>query len=733
MKRTMFASLLLLGALCIASKTFALEDFSGPVGRRVNGEKAKNAVQGTEKPHRFQAMAVIPFAARRPVIDGNIDREEWADAAVLGGFCDLTWSTSDKPVTVYAKWDDERLYFAFRSKKRFLAEATRLPRDDDGIVQNDAIEINLAPNGDKWFKLVFDPAGSRYDQALIGSTVVPGDGWNPTWEIANRLLHDDYYVQDVWEAEVAIPFASLGQPTPDAGQAWRVQLCRDYDDIQKLGYALPKRWTAWDGGGSFMEPDRFGKFVFVKRCAFFRLDRLADFADGSLGVIGKIHAPDGAPSGEVLLKGGVANDPENQFLDGKIPTGGDVRVGVVARISEECEVDYNWSVNVGDKVIASGRARGRCAPPFAVSLAPLYTENRLWADGDVTRLSGLPTNRRVSICLTDDSGDRLLEIDEDISGKDKFMFPIDITGVRPGYFRAVVRLKGADGTTLAEIDRRMRRPPDPEWNRRGEVGRITAPPPGWAELRTLVSGSEMTFSTFGKEYVYGKGALPESVIIRQRPFLAAPMELSVNSRPVEIQEIRLSKTSNVESELLFSGRSADGRLAVSGKVIIAFDGLIWNDLTLIPLDAGVEVLEELSISLPLVREDLRYLRAKNNMNFLGSIGMRYLALVGDAKIADMAFPQPEDGGNFSVTGWKWSDKFCNFYWVGGVDFGMFAMFKSPRNMRTEEYSRVTESADRITLTFPLVSSALEISGDGRRYEFGFIGTPVRDIGDRNRL
>ena len=266
-----------------------------------------------------------------------------------------------------------------------------------------------------------------------------------------------------------------------------------------------------------------------------------------------------------------------------------------------------------------------------------------------------------------------------------------------------------------------------------ELGKLTAPPSGWTALKTTRSGSQIILSSFAKQYFYDNSALPQKITIRKRPFLAAPARLIVNAKPVRITEFKLLSSSDLEAQIAWQGQSADGGLILSGKAMIGFDGLIWNELTVKSASAAGAKLDNLAISLPLKRKNLRYLRSRNNMNFLGSIGMRYLAFIGDAKISDATFPQPADRGNLSVNGWKWPEKFCNFYWVGGVDFGMFTMFKSPRNMQTTQYSKVEEAPDRITLTFPLVSSPVKLDVAGRRFEFGFIGTPVRSIGNRDRL
>jgi len=206
-------------------------------------------------------VAVIPYAAAKPVIDGKVDDAEWQ-----GAFSQRTLRTTGGQIgarlaRVWMMWDEENLYLAMRDPlrpgERLLQSHRRERGPDPAIFADDLYEIWISVDatdpisGDRHCAIQFlaNFPGARYD-ALVhpgfggsfttnpGTIVVAGhrpntpgygnaaesaydSGWEPKSRITDR---------NEWEMELAIPRASLGttQGSFHDGLRFRMLFARNY-------------------------------------------------------------------------------------------------------------------------------------------------------------------------------------------------------------------------------------------------------------------------------------------------------------------------------------------------------------------------------------------------------------------------------------------------------------------------------------------------------------------------
>ncbi|MAE65703.1 MAG: hypothetical protein CMJ18_15650 [Phycisphaeraceae bacterium] len=687
-----------------------------------------------------RSLASIPFVTKPPRIDGAIAEGEWDRAARLTGFADLGGRLARRQTVVHVSWDDRHIYFAFESKKRFERNVPPIPRDDRAMFGKDAIEINLQPDGGQWFKLAFNHTGSKWDSRFNGRQMIK-DRWDPEWIARNHIIHDGFFVSDVWQAEVQVPFASLGVEAPAPGSKWSVQICRDFDDVQSLGYPAGERWTSWSPAveQGFNTPSTFGIFRWTKDAPAFRLDGYRDIAVGQAGIRGALTRS-GADGFLVRLAASTASNADHLLINREVsldtedgPTPVPVAIEDSIDLPEITDVVIRWEIiDAADNVVvARASARAECVPSFALTYAPLFTEGTLVIAGDVSRMGKLPGQLGLQVQVRNESGEVLSTSAHTLApNASDFRVRHSVADVPAGAHAVQVAMRGADGKTIASSVRPLEVPESPDWMRR-EWGAIREVPAPWTPVKVEREGRETTIETWGKTYRYTDGMLPAQIRLRDQDRLAAPIELVLvtdqGRETVTYGPLDVSETSGLGTTLRRHGRSK--QLQVSHEARIEFDGLIWNRTRLRPWSGKVTV-REAYLEIPLRRDALRYMRGEDSMNFMKSSG--YISMIAEGRL-DREYPLPDENPFFSANGWPWQDRFVNFYWQGGVDFGLFTVLPSERHMNiAKRYNDLIEQPDRCLFRMYFIDQPTVLT-DEIEYAYGLQGTPTRPMRDRDQM
>ena len=160
----------------------------------------------------------IAYAKIPPKIDGTLKSAEWKSAAVLASFSNTIGRLSKKQGKVMVSYDRKCLYFGFRSVIDWEPNVTPLSFDNMGIWTVDSIDIAIIPDPtqpNNVMRFVFERGGGKADMRAIGQVKQPPGLWNPEWQVACRLLPHSYITAFTWQAEVAIPWTSLGIQCPE--------------------------------------------------------------------------------------------------------------------------------------------------------------------------------------------------------------------------------------------------------------------------------------------------------------------------------------------------------------------------------------------------------------------------------------------------------------------------------------------------------------------------------------
>ena len=223
-------------------------------------------------------LTIGPTAPGGIATDGVLAPQEWGDAPGTPLFCDYQSGRAAAVQTrVQAAWDDRALHLGIRCDEPRIADlkATMAQRDAP-LWGEEGVEVFLKPpTGETYYHFVVSPLGTLYDaKAQDGS-------WNCDASAAAQKQ------AETWTCELAIPWADIGGP-PRPGDTWTANFARG----RKVG---GEQLTCWSvTGGSFHNPQAFGKLVFAARPAGLSSMSLGDLLPGVNHLAFRTAAP-GAP------------------------------------------------------------------------------------------------------------------------------------------------------------------------------------------------------------------------------------------------------------------------------------------------------------------------------------------------------------------------------------------------------------------------------------------------------
>ena len=181
------------------------------------------------------------------IIDGQLDDQWQKDIPVMISTTNMGEPIS-KQTEVRVAYDESKLYICMTLDKPQPDEhqPTALHHDDP-VFNDDSFEVFIDPagNGTDYLHFALNTIGTRFDQKVFNTK------WDCDWESA--VVKND----DVWRAEIAIPYKSLGVSPPAAGEIWRTNFCRN----KYMG--IIEENSCWSATyGSYNTPIRFGRIRF---------------------------------------------------------------------------------------------------------------------------------------------------------------------------------------------------------------------------------------------------------------------------------------------------------------------------------------------------------------------------------------------------------------------------------------------------------------------------------------
>jgi hypothetical protein len=216
---------------------------------------------------------VVPKRQGTLTLDGELREPVWQQAAVIPAFVKNDGSGREREATVVRLWyDDTALYLAWTCTDSDV-QATFTARDSK-FWEEEVVEFFITPKDlTRYFELQWNPLGGVFDAIITNdldargvSKKFSGD-WTYTatgMKSAVKLKGTAANSEDkdeLWQVEVVIPFADLGQPAPKVGDVWRANFYRFNRAKDK-----PVEQVAWSPTllPGFHQPSRFGFLEFGK-------------------------------------------------------------------------------------------------------------------------------------------------------------------------------------------------------------------------------------------------------------------------------------------------------------------------------------------------------------------------------------------------------------------------------------------------------------------------------------
>ena len=240
----------------------------------------------------------IPHAGKAPIIDGNIDPQEWQQAVRVAG---VAWTSSldyrDRPVSFWVTWDAEHLYIAARSDVLPGHRLYRSKREkySSGVVCDDSYEFGLflhdrnklPGQSSSFLKFVVNSVGCGEYMKIYPSIGQNLFNWRPTPRIANRVYDRDG--RRWWDMEMAMDLKDLQLPAPNKP-----------DDPLGILLSAPLKNPEWQwldvpSATGHLQNAGFPRAVLTADRPYVQIEEISGLHDEKINLRSTIHNPATTP------------------------------------------------------------------------------------------------------------------------------------------------------------------------------------------------------------------------------------------------------------------------------------------------------------------------------------------------------------------------------------------------------------------------------------------------------
>lgn len=214
---------------------------------------------------------VVPRLSGPVTVDGDLSEPMWTRAALLSPFFQNDGSGRERENTVVRLWyDDTALYLGWTCTDSDI-QATFTARDskfwEEEVVEFFVTSATLT----RYFELQWNPLGGVFDAIIDNRMDQRGVSTNFTgdWSFTAKGMKSAVKLKgtsgnsndkdEMWQVEVVLPFADLGELTPRPKAVWRANFYRFNRAKDKSAELLSWSPTLFPG---FHQPARFGYLEF---------------------------------------------------------------------------------------------------------------------------------------------------------------------------------------------------------------------------------------------------------------------------------------------------------------------------------------------------------------------------------------------------------------------------------------------------------------------------------------
>lgn len=705
---------------------------------------AENVREGYQTP-----AFTIPYAMKKPVMDGVVDDAEWEGAFSIDALQTTTRMVSPRQTRFWVTWDEDNLYIAMRSPLRpgeRLMQANRVKDKDVNVAFDDSYEIwvdagSRSPDGQPvFFQFLCNFAGARSDVMIEPAVGNSRPGWTSGWEPANRITPDGKF----WEMEVAIPRKSIfaDQPFSD-GQKIACLLSRNFK--------RPWEQNSVEGTGSFSVRDTYSSFTLSKSAPAVHLLKVADPVKQTFGMeleafgttadaklkwrfdsdagVSKSGTLDVKKGAHAQAAGGIGLDTAGA---------GSFRIRVTSEDGKSTYLDWCALRQFGFEQKAAETGGAGKKGTETVNQAAAAVDDK----GDVVKLSLQFNPVKDYLRVTgdfiqfDDRGkiDRCEVRITPVSGtagggrelaRESFKIDplsyvrgvIHVKDIPYGRYTATMTCYAANGSVIHKEEANFEKKDSASfdwWNTKaGNASKVLAP---W----TPVKNSGKDVEVWGRVMTIGAAGLPSRIVSADRNVLAAPASLQVkmeDGRTAEAEGAKIKQVSGADFRYVADVASKLGNIDVTSRVTVEYDGMYKVEITLTP--KGAVKVCSLKMKVPIGPETGEYIYGKAE-DIRSGFDMRFIPKEGEGVIWDCR----KVGTSAMAAG-----SFIPYVWVGNTQRGLCWFADNDQGWTPDANTPAVQlvrpaAGGPVNLVFNFISAETMID-QPRTIVFAFQASPVK--------
>ena len=686
--------------------------------------------QGVQQDYKAPAI-VIPYAWKRPTLDGILHDEEWQGAVSLNALQTTTKAVSARQARFWLMWDEDNLYVAMRSPLRTgerLIQALRERGHDVNAVFDDSYEIWLdvgtrsADGQPVFFQYLSNFAGARWDvmqEPAVGNSRL---SWTAGWKPQNRLTPDGKF----WEMELAIPRRSLYKDTP----------FRDgfvFSGLLARNFKRPWDQVTLAGSGSFSVRETYARYTLSKNAPAIHLLGVGDPTKRTFGLALAAFGQSGQKAQTLRWRfesdGNVRREGTLDTRPGKLVMlppalaldqagAGAFRIQVLAPDGKTVNLDWSAKREWGG-LEALAQPLHDTGDQVELSITPNPARDYLRVNGDFINYDARAAIARCDVTARDSKQRVLARKAVRLNALAYARDVLTLPHLAPGRYSAELIAYDKSGRALltrkTAFEQKDPAQTFPWWNTTvGNADKVLSP---W----TPVQYAKGRFSVWGREMTVGEAGLPTQIRAQGRDLLAQPMTLiaqMADGTTIQARDMRLRTLSQQPNRAVVEVQSRLGNIAVQSRVTVEYDGMMKIEMRIAPKQATA--IRSLRLVAPLRNEIADYLHACGE-------GIRYgfdYRFLPKAKQGRLWDSHSVDGQPMQV------GSFLPYVWVGNPDAGLCWFADSDAgwepNNRVPAIEIRRDAARSADLVLNLVGAPTTLTRP-RTLVFAFQATPTRPL------
>jgi hypothetical protein len=689
-----------------------------------------------ESPH----TATVSRFENPPTIDGVITKGEWKGATQTQGFLTIAGIAGDRDARLHPRLGETLV--GFSAERLYIAVISELPPDgrppagktyrDSELIWDDGIEIWIDPARDYrgsgegdlgYFQFLGNAIGTIKDVRFDPSGS-PDVGWNADWNFKNRIDTEN----NVWIAELSVPFKDLGWEDSPTGRSIGLLIARNFKRPWKQVTWMPHE-------RAFVN---FFNYPRVRLSANRPSVRITDLGEevfkGRIHLRGQVYNPGPeAINAEIQLNIDSSDMPslkDDKVVD--VPAGGtapyafhvrgerlhenathtlDLRVAEAGADDKPAIFDYKmiWTAAPEKRWAVRTGPNPEAAAKFAYYPSYDFVRVRL----DPRELGkGFDETTSATVTITGPDGKEVVsrELDWETSPHTEQM---EIDELADGEYTIAFAIPGYEGTLTRTFKHKSF-----AWqgNRLGITDKVHAP-------FTPIEVRGDTLSVVLRDYKIDGLGFWQSVQAVEEDILAGPMALKTADGQIVKGKGKFTTVSSAGHMAVYEGAAIASGARIATRNTTDYDGTMKVELTLAPNQAG-EALDKLWVEIP-IRD---------------SIAPLYHVSTTALRTNPAGYTPKGEGVVWTSKDYpdgEWYGNFLPYVWVGGEEKGLCWFADNDRNWVLDgdpakgDFAPSIElirdrAADTLTMRINLVQKAVELT-EPRTIVFGVLATPAKPM------